>query len=192
MLERYDLDQSTADGALVWLEIERRPEGPVISDVSMQALGRVCSINSGRTYAVIFGGSDLKVLYPRIFGCGVGTVYHVRDRDSECYDSNVYSITLCDIIDRVTPAVVVLGNSERGTQLAEKISSMLAVELNRDCEKIDMDGRMLSTVPAPLNQFMMANRKRFPQVATLDVNAYPNPEKREGKGTAIYWQTWRR
>ena len=158
----------------------------------MQALGRVCSINDGRTYAVIFGGAELKSLYPQIFGCGVGTIYHVRDRDSECYDSNVYSITICDIIDRVVPAVVILGNSERGMQLAEKISSMLAVDLNSDCDEIDMDGRMLSTVPAPLNQFMMANRKRFPQVATLNRDAYPMPEKREGKGTAIYWQTWKR
>ena len=192
MLERYDLDQSTADGALVWLEIERRPEGPAVSEVCMQVLGRVCGMNTGRTYAVIFGGPDLKALYPGIFGCGVGTIYHVRDRDSECYESNVYSITICDIIDRVVPAAVILGGTDRGTEIAEKICSMLAVELNRDCDSIDMDGRVLSTVPAPLNQFMMANRKRFPQVATVKKDAYPTPEIKEGKGTAIYWQTWKR
>jgi len=189
MLDRYDLDQSTADGALVWLEVLRCQDGPRIADASMQVLGEVCRINGGRTFAVIFGGADLKPLYPQIFGQGVGTIYHVRDPDSECYDSNTYSITICDIIDRVSPAVVALGASERGNQLGEKIASMLGVELNPDCTSIKMDGRMLSTEPAPLGQFLMANRKKFPQVATVRLDSYPTPEIIEGQGTAIYWQS---
>jgi electron transfer flavoprotein alpha subunit len=191
MLDRYDLDQSTADGALVWLEIQHCPDGPRVLDHSMQVLGRICGINPGRTFAVIFGGPDLKPLYPSIFGCGVGTIYHVRDKDSECYDSNVYSITLCDIIDRTVPAAVVMAATERGKQIGEKVSSMLGTELYDGCTSIDMDGRMLSTVPAPMSQFMMANRKRFPQVAAVVRDAYPLPEQSEGKGTAIYWQTWK-
>ncbi len=191
MLDRYDLNQSTADGALVWLEVLHCPEGPKISDISMQALDATCRMNEGRTFAVIFGGADLKPLYPSIFGCGVGSIYHVRDKDSECYDSNVYSITICDIIERVSPAAVILGSSERGTQLAEKISAMMSVELNPDCVKIDMKGRVLVTEPAPLSQFMMSNRKKFPQVATVKADSYPTPSPREGQGTAIYWQTWK-
>ena len=189
MLDKYNLDQSTADGALVWLEILRCPDGPRIADASLQTLAEVCRVNAGRTFAVMFGGADLKPLYPQIFGLGVGTVYHVRDPDSECYDSNAYSITICDIIDRVVPAVVALGATERGNQLGEKISSMLGVGLNPDCTKISMDGRMLSTEPAPLMQFMMSNRKKFPQVATIKMDSYPTPEPKEGQGTAIYWQT---
>ena len=192
MLERYDLDQSTANGALVWLEILRCPDGPRIADASLQVLDRVCRINNGRTYAVIFGGPDLKPLYPLIFGCGVGSIYHVRDKDSECYDSNVYSITICDIIDRTCPAVVAFGGTERGDQLADKVSSMLGVEAYKKCTEIDMDDRMLSTVPAPLNQFLMANRKKFPQVCTVVKDSYPMPENKEGQGTAIYWQTWKK
>lgn len=189
MLDKYNLDQSTADGALVWLEILRCPDGPRIADASLQTLAEVCRVNAGRTFAVMFGGTDLKPLYPQIFGLGVGTVYHVRDPDSECYDSNMYSITICDIIDRVVPAVVALGATERGNQLGEKISSMLGVGLNPDCTKISMDGRMLYTEPAPLMQFMMSNRKKFPQVATIKMDSYPTPEPKEGQGTAIYWQT---
>jgi electron transfer flavoprotein alpha subunit len=189
MLDKYNLDQSTADGALVWLEILRCPDGPRIADASLQTLAEVCRVNARRTFAVMFGGADLKPLYPQIFGLGVGTVYHVRDPDSECYDSNAYSITICDIIDRVVPAVVALGATERGNQLGEKISSMLGVGLNPDCTKISMDGRMLSTEPAPLMQFMISNRKKFPQVATIKMDSYPTPEPKEGQGTAIYWQT---
>ena len=192
MLDRYDLDQSTADGVLVWLEVLQCPEGPRISEYSMQALSRVSEINEGRTYAVIFGGPDLKLLYPSIFGCGAGSIYHVRDKGSECYDSNVYSITLCDIIDRVVPSAVIIAATERGNQLAEKISKMLNVELNPSCTSIDMDGRMLSTIPAPLSQFMMSNRKTFPKVATLIADSYPTPISKDGQGTAIYWQTWKK
>jgi electron transfer flavoprotein alpha subunit len=191
MLDRYNLDQSTADGVLVWLEVYHCPEGPSISDNSLEVLGRTARINSGRTYAVIFGGPDLKPLYPIIFGQGVGSIYHVRDKGSECYDSNVYSITLCDIIDRTCPAAVLLPSSERGNQLGEKIAAMLGAELYADCTGIDMDGRVISTVPAPLNQFMMSNRKKFPQVATVKKGAYPMPENKEGQGTAFYWQTWK-
>ena len=191
MLSRYDLDQSTADGALVWLEVLRCPEGPRIADASMQVLGEVCRINGGRTFAVMFGGPDLKPLYPEVFGCGVGSIYHVRDRDSECYDSNVYSITICDIIDRVSPAAVALASTERGDQLAEKISSMLNVGLDKDCTGIEMDGRDLHTTPARLDQFMVSKKKRFPQVVTVRKDSYPLPGPVEGQGTAIYWQTWK-
>ena len=192
MLDRYDLDQSTADGALVWLEVLNCPEGPKITDSSMQTLSRVCNINQGRTFAVIFGGADLKPLYGKIFGCGVGTIYHVRDKGSECYDSNVYSITLCDIIDRVSPAVVAFGSSERGEQVAQKVSSMLGVELHSECTGIDMEGRVLSTVPTTMNQFLLANKKKFPQVCTVVKDSYPTPPDVEGQGTAIYWQTWKK
>lgn len=189
MLSKYSLDQSTADGALVWLEILNCPDGPRIADASLQVLAETCRINTGRTFAVIFGGPDLKPLYPIIFGLGVGSIYHVRDPDSECYDSNIYSVTICDIIDRVVPAAVLLAATERGNQLGEKISSMLGAELNPDCTKIAMDSRILSTEPAPLGQFLMSNRKKFPQVATVKIDSYPTPEPKTGQGTAIYWQT---
>lgn len=192
MLDRYDLDQSTADGALVWLEVNHCPDGPAITDASMSALDAVCSVNKGRTFAAIFGGPDLKPLYPRIFGCGVGSIYHVRDRDSECYDSNVYSVTLCDIADRVCPALVALPGSERGNQLGEKMASMLGVEAKLNCSRISMEGRIVETVPASMNSFLIDNRKRFPQIVTVEPDAYPVPEPKEGQGTAIYWQTWKR
>lgn len=191
MLDRYSLDQSVADGALVWLEVYHCPDGAMISDASMQVLDEVCRINKGRTFAVLFGGPELKSLYPKVFGCGVGSIYHVRDKDSECYDSNVYSITLCDIIDRVSPAVVAMAATERGDQLGQKISSMLGVDLNSGCTKIMMDGRALTTEPAPLNQFMISRRNKFPQVATIKIDSYPTPEPKDGQGTAIYWQTWK-
>jgi len=189
MLDRYDLDQSTANGALVWIEVLRCPDGPRISDASLQILEAVCSMNEGRTFAVIFGGPELKTLYPNIFGCGVGTVYHVRDKDSECYDSNRYSVTLCDIVDRVVPAFVVMAATERGGQIAEKMASMLSVNIYKGCEKIHLEGRNLRTEPADMNQFLMPNKKTFPQIATVIPGSYPDPDKKEGKGTAIYWQT---
>ncbi|AMK13576.1 electron transfer flavoprotein domain-containing protein [methanogenic archaeon mixed culture ISO4-G1] len=191
MLDRYDLDQSTADGALVWLEVLWCPDGPKISGISMEVLSAVCGMNEGRTFAVMFGGPELKPLYRSIFGCGVGSIYHVRDKGSECYDSNVYSITLCDIIERVNPAVVAMGSTERGEQIAEKTSKMLGTPLYSKCASISMDGRNLRTEPAPLEQFLITKKKRFPQVATVVKGAYPAPEQREGQGTAIYWQTWK-
>ncbi len=189
MLSRYNLDQSTADGALVWLEVLRCPDGPRIADASLQILAEICKINAGRTFAVMFGGADLKPLYPMIFGLGVGTIYHVRDPDSDCYDSNSYSITICDIVDRVVPAAILLAATERGNQLGEKIASMLGAELSPECTKITMEGRILSTEPAPLGQFLISNKKKFPHVATVRIDSYPTPEPREGQGTAIYWQT---
>ncbi len=191
MLDRYDLDQSTANGVLVWMEILRCPDGPRVAEASLQVLARMCRITEGRKYAVIFGGPDLKPLYKRIFGCGVGTIYHVRDSCSECYDSNVYSITLCDIIDRTCPAAVAFASTDRGEQLAEKVSAMLSTELYSGCTGVDMDGISLKTEPASMNQFLVTKKKRFPQVCTVVKDSYPDPEDKEGQGTAIYWQTWK-
>jgi len=190
MLSRYSLDQSTAAGVLVWLEIEREDNGKqTVSECSYDVLSKICSSNDGRTFAVLFGGPELKALYPHIFGFGVGTIYHVRDKGCDIFDPDAYSKIICDVSERIVPAAIVLPGSEHGNQLGCRISAMTSGEFRRNCIAVRMSGNVLETEPLLLEDSMMCNRIRFPRVASLMANTSPHYVLKDGDGTAIYWQS---
>ena len=62
MLKVYDLNQSTADGVLVWIETEGSGEDLRMADVSAELLGAARSLSDGRVFGVVFGGQEVKAL----------------------------------------------------------------------------------------------------------------------------------
>ena len=190
MLRRYDVNQSTADGILVFLEVERDGENAKLSDVGAELLGKAKSICDGRLFAVAFGGLELKPLYPEIFGYGVHTLYHVRDRRLETYMPEAYAEVICAIIERIGPAVVLFGATPIGRELAPRVAASLGRGLTADCTELRADGRVMTATRPAFGGTLMADIDcvGFPQLATVRPGTFPRPEKRSGQGTAIYWQ----
>ncbi len=190
MLSRYSLDQSTAAGALVWLEIESEDNGkPSVSQCSFDVLSMICSSNEGRTFAVLFGGPDLKELYSHIFGLGVGTIYHVRDKGCDIFNPDIYSKIICDISERIVPAAIILPGSEHGNQLGCRISALTTGEFRRNCTAVRMSGNVLETEPIIIEDSLMCSRMRFPRVASLMAAESFHRVLKKGEGTVIYWQS---
>lgn len=190
MLKAYDLNQSTADGVLVWLETENSPEGPRLADVSAEILATAKAMNDGRLFAVMFGGTEVKPLYPEIFGYGVDTLYHVRDARLDVYTPEAYASCIAEIAERIVPAVILMGATLRGRELAPRLAALLGTGLTADCTSLSMDGRRLVMTRPAFGGNLMADIEcpHFPQMATVRPGAFPTPERREGSGTAIYWQ----
>lgn len=190
MLAVYNLNQSTADGVLVWVETVGEGDSTGIADVSAELLGAARSLSDGRVFAVVFGGAEVKALYPRLFGYGVDTLYHVRERDLETYRPEEYSACIVSLIKRIEPATVLIGATSRGRELAPRIASELGTGLTADCTGLAADGRRLVMTRPAFGGNLMADIEcvRFPQMATVRPGTFPMPEEKEGSGTAIYWQ----
>lgn len=190
MLKAYNLNQSTADGVLVWIETVDTPDGPRVSDVSAELLSAAKGMNDGRLFAVLFGGLEVKPLYPEIFGYGVDSLYHVRDKRLDVYTPEAYASCIAEITDRVVPAVILMGATERGRELAPRLASLLGTGLTADCTSLSMDGRKLIMTRPAFGGNLVADIecRQYPQMATVRPGSFPTPERREGSGTAIYWQ----
>lgn len=190
MLSVYNLNQSTADGVLVWVELERDGDSVRIADVSAELVGAARRLSDGRVFVAVFGGPEVKSLYPKLFGYGVDTIYHVRDRGSEIYRPEEYSACLVSIIKRIEPAAVLIGATSRGRELAPRIASEIGTGLTADCTGLRADGRRIVMTRPAFGGNMIADIEctRFPQMATVRQGTFPMPDEAEGTGTAIYWQ----
>lgn len=189
MLQQYDLNQSTADGGLVWIETVVQGDSIRISDVSVQLLGKLRKMSDARLFGVLFGGPEVKPLYDEIFSYGVDTLYHVRTRGPSVYRPEVYADCLADVSNRVNPAVILIGGTLRGREIAPRLAASLSTGLTADCTELSMDGRdLLMTRPAfGGNIIATISATSFPQMATVRPDIFPMPEPEIGrKGTVIY------
>ncbi len=186
MLKRYDLNESTADGTLVWAETE---DGKVTRN-SAEIIAESSRISDGRVFVALFGGPEAKSLYPEIFGYGADTIYHIRGKATESYSPEVYAEALAQVAERVNPASVLIGASPRGRETAPRLAAMLGSGLTADCTGIAADGRRIVVTRPAFGGVLTADIEcvGFPQMATIRQGVFPTPEKREGQGTAIYWQ----
>jgi len=192
MLERYRLSVDRSDGFLVWIEIVDDGDGKRISDCSKEILGKVMSMNDGsRVWGVVFGFTELKPLYGEIFSYGVETLYEVHGKEMSVYRPEVYASALAQIIIRTEPAVVLMGATPRGRELAPRTAAILDAGLTADCTDLKMSDRILSMVRPAFGGNLLATIQctAFPQMATVRPGVFPMPEPEgDGKGTVIYWQ----
>ena len=186
MLREYDLDQSIADGVLVWIETVRNGEQTSVTSSSFRILGEAAKLNDGRTIAVIFGDVELKPLYEEIFSYGADTIYHVKDKRLKEFHREAYCESLADISERIVPATILAASTEKGDSIVSGLAAMLNVKYVTNCIGIELSGRSLKVRDRSANEVFFDG---FPQIASVDHNILPEPSREEGrKGTVIYRQ----
>lgn len=188
MLQCYNLNQSTAEGNLVWIETVPTADGYAIADASAEVLGKLRGYDT-RLFGVLIGGNGLKGLYDAAFSFGVNTLYHVKEAALSEYHPEAYCDALADVVNRVNPAGVVLGGTARGMEIAPRLAATLAAGLVSDCVDLSMDGREMTFVKSSFGGRSVAEAvcTTFPQMATMRPGALPVPEPEAGrKGTVIY------
>ena len=192
MLEQYKLNVDRSDGYLIWVEIDRSGEYPRVSDVSLEILSKVRSMNDGsRVWGVVFGHAELKPLYGEIFSHGVETLYEVHDKRLCTFHPEAYADALAQIIVRTEPAVVLMGATPRGRELAPRVAAKLDAGLTADCTDLSVDDRIISMTRPAFGGNVLATIQctAFLQMATVRPGVFPISDPSEGaKGTVIYWQ----
>lgn len=192
MLNEYDLDQKTAEGTLIWFETVRSDNGIRISDVSLEILSKVRSSSDMRIFGIVFGGEEIKSLYTAMYVRGVDTIYHVKDGRLSSFYPEAYADSIVKLSNRIDPAIILMGATPRGRELAPRVAALLDTGLTADCTALDFDGRVLSMTRPAFGGNLMATITcdTFPQMATIRPGVFPLENGEEGrKGTVIYWDS---
>jgi electron transfer flavoprotein alpha subunit len=108
---------------------------------------------------------------------GAAKVYVADDPALGIYSSEGYANTLAALIRQVQPAIVLVGATAMGKDLAPRLAAGLGVGLASDCIAFELDGgRLLATRPIfagkALAKVVLTGE---PQVATVRPNVQPVP-----------------
>jgi electron transfer flavoprotein alpha subunit len=126
----------------------------------------------GGTVEVVLLGSGLDGLPDMLAQYGATKVYVADDPALATYASEPYTDTLAGLIGGTAPAVVLLGATAMGKDLAPRLAARLGVGLATDCTALEVqDGRLLATRPIFAGKALARVKLTGdPQVATVRPN----------------------
>ena len=185
MLERYSLDVPVSSGIMVVVPVNASE----LPDYAAELISAASGLTDGRVYTVIFGNSDMKELYPHIFGYGTDTLCHVRGKAIGSYTPEVWADALSQISERIKPAAILIPSDKTGREFAPRLAARLKSGLTADCTGLSSDGSVLRMIRPAFSGTLMAEIEcsGFPQIVTVRPGTFPRPEKRRASGTVIYW-----
>jgi electron transfer flavoprotein alpha subunit len=163
--------------------------GGVLKKVVFELLGvgaRLAAGLGGNVEAALLGSGVANLANP-LGQYGAAKVYLVDDPALETYSSEGYANTLAALIQQVQPAIVLVGATAMGKDLAPRLAARLGVGLASDCTALDLDGgRLLVTRPFFAGK-ALARVKLVgdPQIATVRPNVQPAPSPDAGRNAAV-------
>lgn len=183
MLSRYDLDQDTGLGTLVWAETTDSG----IDDSVIKLISKIRSNTNDRIFAMITGPAEIRPLYDVLFSYGVDTIYHVRSKALEIYDSELYADALSDIAKRIDPMFITLSATKKGNEVAGLTGSRLGRDVKTSINDIpNIDDVMTVEDPRKGSVSTMIGHAKSPIITTVDTTGFDIPKRMEGrKGTVI-------
>lgn len=189
MLDHYDTDQSTADGTLVFIETVICDGVQQMDPGSIQLVGKAVEMGGGRVFGVIFGGPERKELYNEAFSYGIDTLYHVRDVRFNDFHPEAFTESITSVCERVIPAVVLIGSTAKGTEIAPRLAASMGTGIVTNCSDLTLKGRKLSMFKDSNGKKVNYECVSFPQVATVMEGVFDTPKKQvDRNGTAFYRQ----
>jgi electron transfer flavoprotein alpha subunit len=161
----------------------------VLKKVAFEMLGvgsELAAALGGRVEAALLG-SGLDGLPDTLAQYGATRVYVADDDSLASFSSEGYTNTLAAIIGRIEPAIVLVGATALGRDLAPRLAAQLDVGLASDCIALELDGgRLLGTRPMFAGKVLAKVKLNGdPQIATVRANVLPAPEPDPGKTAVV-------
>src|SRR5512139_1333089 len=161
----------------------------VLKKVALEMLGigaKLAAGLGGNVEAVLLG-SGLGGLPDTLAQHGAAKVYVADDPALANYSSEGYSNTLAALIGQIEPAVVLVGATAMGKDLAPRLAARLGVGLASDCTTLEIgDGRLVATRPIYAGKALAKVKLTgVPQMATVRPNVLPVPEPVAGKTATV-------
>jgi electron transfer flavoprotein alpha subunit len=163
--------------------------GGALKKVAFELLGtgaRLATGLGGHVEAALLG-SGVGGLAGTLGPYGADKVYVVDDPALAAYSAEGYANTLAALIQRVQPAVVLVGATAMGKDLAPRLAARLGVGLASDCTALDLEaGRLLVTRPIFAGKALAKVKLAgSPQIATVRPNVQPVPTPDTSKAAAV-------
>jgi len=152
----------------------------VLKKVAFEMLGAGAGLAtaSGGSVEAALLGSGLDGLPDTLAQYGATKIYVADDDSLATYSSEGYTNTLADLIGKVEPAIILLGATAMGKDLAPRLAARLGVGLASDCTALEIDGgRLLSTRPIFAGKALARVKLNGdPQMASVRPNVLAAPE----------------
>ena len=161
----------------------------ILKKVAFEMLGvgaELAAALGGSVEAALLG-SGLDGLPDTLAQYGATKVY-VADGDSlASYSSEGYTDTLSATIGQSEPAIVLVGATAMGRDLAPRLAARLGVGLASDCTALEIaDGRLVATRPIFAGKALAKVKLNGdPQIATVRPNVLAAPEPNAGATAAV-------
>ncbi len=176
-------DLSGYQGVWVFAEVNQG----ALARVSLELLGKGAELAAelGQELAAVLVGHQVEELVPQLAAHGAARVYLVQHPDLATYSSLAYTRVLAQLIREHDPAVVLMGATALGRDLAPRLSRRLDLGLTADCTGLAIDqdtGNLLQTRPAFGGNVMATihTPRVRPQMATVRPGVMPLPPARPG------------
>lgn len=125
----------------------------------------------GRVTLILFG-YKLDRMVKEFEGDGAHRILIVDHQELALFRSDLFTSLLCELIQKHSPDVLLLGTSDFGTELASRVAKRLEVGLSAECVGLVWDEkheRLIASSPAFGGQYMaeITWSQDFPYIATL-------------------------
>ncbi|HBA87148.1 MAG TPA: electron transfer flavoprotein subunit alpha [Geobacter sp.] len=164
----------------VWVFVEQT-EGEA-AKVSWELLGKGKELARARKcglFAVVMG-ENVEHLCSQAFGYGAETVYLMDAPVLRHYRTESYQKSLCALIEKYKPEVILMGATGLGRDLAGVVATVVGTGLTADCTGLSVDekGNLMQTRPAFGGNIMatIVCDKFRPQMSTVRPHVMAMPE----------------
>ncbi len=181
-------DLSGFQGVWVFAEVDQG----ALARVSLELLGKGAELAGelGQELSAVLVGHQVEDLVPQLAAHGASRVYLVQHPDLAAYSTLAYTRVLARLIREHEPAVVLMGATALGRDLAPRLSRRLELGLTADCTELSIDektGNLLQTRPAFGGNVMATihTPRVRPQMATVRPGVMPLPRPRPGERAQV-------
>ena len=152
----------------------------VLKKAAFEMLGAGAELAAvlGGTIEAALLGSGLGDLANTLAEYGATKVYVADDEGLAAYSSEGYTDTLAALISKAEPAIILMGATAMGKDLAPRLAARLGVGLASDCTALEIEGgRLLATRPIFAGKALAKVKLNGdPQMASVRPNVLPAPE----------------
>ena len=175
----------------VWVIVEQTNGEP--ATVSWELLGIGAELAEARKVELcsVVVGHNVERLCQESFAYGASKAYLVDDPLFQYYRTEPYYKSICHLINKYKPEIVLVGATGLGRDLAGAVATELKTGLTADCTDLAVDERgfLLQTRPAFGGNIMatILTERTRPQMATVRPHVMAMPERDASRvGQIIY------
>jgi electron transfer flavoprotein alpha subunit len=165
----------------VWVFTEHTEGKP--AEVSWELLGVGAELAKARNSELcsLVIGDKVEHLCKEAFAYGAAKAYLIDDPVLHYYRTESYYKSLCYLIEKYKPEIVLVGATGLGRDLAGAVATKLQTGLTADCTGLSIDdkGFLLQTRPAFGGNIMATILTEYtrPQMSTVRPHVMPMPQK---------------
>ncbi|MGD9134880.1 MAG: electron transfer flavoprotein subunit alpha/FixB family protein, partial [Desulfobacterales bacterium] len=173
--------------APVWV-IAEQVDCRVLS-VSFQLIGQARKLADAldTTVESVILGDHIEDQAQQLIAAGADKVYMGLSPQLEFYQSDIYTEIIVKLAKKRLPAIMLIGSTSMGRELAPLIAARLQTGLTAHCIDLvlDADNVLEAKIPAYGGLLSIICPQRRPQMATVAQGVFPTPDLDENRTGAV-------